>query len=234
MTESPSSCPILSERSPYLILAAFAVAMGLLEAAVIVYLRELYHPGGFLFPLQPLPAHMASTEMGREVATVVMIWAVAHLSGRSGRDRFAAFAFVFGIWDIFYYIWLKVLIGWPEGLLDPDILFLIPLPWVGPVLAPVLVSIVLILLSFNLRPPGACPGPPARVNRSDWALYLAGAALVIWTFMEPNLGTTGLARPVVFPVWYDWTFFPIGLALGGLATIRLGLTRRRGQIADAP
>ncbi len=230
----PLSCAVSDRRSPYGALGIFAAAMGLLEAAVVVYLRELYHPGGFRFPLQPIPARMAFTELGREVATVVMIWVVACLSGRSRRDRFAAFAFVFGIWDIFYYIWLKVLIGWPEGLLDPDILFLIPLPWVGPVLAPVLVSIVLVLLSFNVRPPGACPGPPANVTRTDWALYLAGAGLILWTFMEPNLGTAGLDRPVVYPVRYDWKLYSIGLVLGGIATVRLGLTRRREKIPDAP
>lgn len=36
----------------------FSIAMGFLEAAVVVYLRQLYYPVGFTFPLQSkaLPA----------------------------------------------------------------------------------------------------------------------------------------------------------------------------------
>lgn len=227
-----ASCDLRDRSAPYGVLAVYAVAMGFLEAAVVVYLRELYHPDGFHFPLLPIPPRTAFIEIGREVATVVMIWGVTHLAGRTARDRFAAFAFVFGVWDVFYYLWLKVLIGWPAGLLDPDILFLIPLPWVGPVLAPVLVSVVLILLAFNLRPPGVCAGPPAVVDRWDWTLGLAGSALVLWTFVEPNLKTASLGNPVVYPESYDWTLFATGLGLGAATTVRLAVKRRRAEAKE--
>ena len=34
-----------------LALTLFSIAMGLLEAVVVMYLRELYYPAGFAFPL---------------------------------------------------------------------------------------------------------------------------------------------------------------------------------------
>src|SRR5262245_16854815 len=113
--------------------SVYAIAMALLEAVVVAYLRAL---------LQITDQHVAlgsyiPLEIGREVATIVMLVAVGWLAGRTGLERWAYGLFAFGLWDIWYYIWLKVLIGWPETLLDWDILFLIPLRWWGPVLSPV-------------------------------------------------------------------------------------------------
>jgi hypothetical protein len=218
--------PASRSRPPYLALAVYAAAMAYLEAAVVVYLRELFHPAGFSFPLMPIEPRMAVAEIGREVATVIMIGAVAQLAGGCARDRFAAFAFVFGVWDILYYAWLKILIGWPQGWFDPDVLFLIPEPWVGPVIAPMLVALFLILLAFILRPARPGETSPPRIGILDWALLLAGAALVLWSFLEPNLGTAALDRPAVYPERYAWEAFCAGLLLGAIALARIARRRR--------
>ncbi|MBK6776216.1 MAG: hypothetical protein IPG74_10380 [Flavobacteriales bacterium] len=109
-------------------LAVFAIAMAYLESAVVVYLRALFFPNGFTFPLPQMDRSIVITELGRELATVVMLLAPAFMLARRSIERFAWFLFAFGVWDLFYYIWLKVLLGWPASLFDMDILFLVPVP----------------------------------------------------------------------------------------------------------
>ncbi|HEX7880229.1 MAG TPA: hypothetical protein VF720_12515, partial [Candidatus Eisenbacteria bacterium] len=146
----------------------FGTAMGFLEAAVVVYLRLLYYPSGFDFPLVLLPSITVGVELGREAATIVMLWGVAELTGRNGVERFGWFSILFGVWDIIYYVALKAVLDWPASLLTWDVLFLIPLVWTGPVLAPVIVSIGLIaggarLVAFGER------GIPIRLTLLDRA-----------------------------------------------------------------
>ena len=131
-------------------LVFFAIGMGFVEAAVVVYLRHIFCPEGFVFPLR-LVADMSDaasgillTEVCREVATLVMLISVAVLTGRSRPQRWGCFMIAFGIWDIFYYVFLKIAIDWPATIFDWDVLFLIPWPWIGPVLAPVIISVVMI------------------------------------------------------------------------------------------
>ena len=131
-------------RSRLVWVAVFGVTMGVFEAAVVVYLRRIAYPDGFSFPLVTLEWQIALVEVAREAASLVMIASVAALAGRRLVDRLAWFICIFGIWDIIYYVFLKLGLDWPASILEPDILFLIPVPWVGPVLAPVLVSIVMI------------------------------------------------------------------------------------------
>ncbi|ABG58575.1 hypothetical protein [Cytophaga hutchinsonii] len=128
-------------------LTAFSIAMGFMETAVVVYLRELYYPAGFKFPLAPITPTVAITEFLREAATVIMLAGIGILSGKNRMQRFAFFIYAFAIWDIFYYVFLKLLLDWPASLFTWDILFLIPIPWVGPVLAPCIVSLTMILLT---------------------------------------------------------------------------------------
>src|SRR3954464_7934186 len=125
-------------------LAVFAVAMAYVESAVVVYLRAIYYPHGFAFPLALMPSDMVAIEIGREAATLVMLLGVATLAGVDGWDRILMFCIAFGVWDIAYYVWLWVFLRWPPSLLTWDVLFLIPVPWVGPVVAPVIVSVVMI------------------------------------------------------------------------------------------
>jgi hypothetical protein len=119
--------------------------MALLESAVVVYLRELYYPNGFVFPLSPMKSVVILTELAREFATIVMLWTIAYVAGRNFSTRFAWFIIGFGIWDIFYYVFLYVFIQWPSSVFEWDILFLIPLPWYGPVIAPCLISVAMIV-----------------------------------------------------------------------------------------
>ncbi|MGA2093686.1 MAG: hypothetical protein ABSH16_09805 [Sedimentisphaerales bacterium] len=134
------------------LIVLLAVAFGYIEAAVVVYLRHIFHPAGFSFPLVSFPLtaesrSMVFVEVGREAATLVLIFCAAFLSGHNRRQRLAYFLIIFAVWDIFYYVWLKVLLGWPGSIMDWDVLFLIPFPWAGPVLAPVLVSLMMLVLA---------------------------------------------------------------------------------------
>lgn len=147
----PAATYLIGRRRPRLrpaslsALAVFSVAMGFLEAAVVVYLRAASGlltaspvplPGGGL----PIPAHLLPIEVGREAATLVMLICVAWLAANQMRLRIVAFLWSFAWWDLIYYAGLRVLIGWPQSLRDPDILFLIPVPWLAQVWYPVLIS----------------------------------------------------------------------------------------------
>ena len=159
----------------------YSIAMAFLETAVVVYLREIYYPYGFQFPLVPIDRHIAITEVGREAATLVMMLAVGFLAGKTGIQRFAYFILVFGIWDIFYYVFLKLILGWPESLLTWDILFLIPTTWVGPVIAPVIISILMILLGwFIIRRTER--GYPLQIPVLAWVLLIVGSVTVVLAF----------------------------------------------------
>ncbi len=133
----------------------FAAAMGYMESAVVVYLRELYYQDGFNIiteeSLRAVPRQILLIEAGRELATILILVSVSILLvRRNWLKRFAYFLFAFSIWDITYYVWLFVLIRWPESLLTNDVLFLIPRPWLGPVIVPVLISLVFIFVSLLL------------------------------------------------------------------------------------
>lgn len=141
----------------------FAIAMGYLEAAVVVYLRELYYPEGFHikekvgFPfikfgvvkeLKPFSKKIIFTELGREAATIMMLITLSIIAGNSIVSYIAYFLLLFGIWDIFYYVFLKIILDWPESLSTTDVFFLIPTPWIGPVWLPVLLSVIIIALGL--------------------------------------------------------------------------------------
>jgi len=133
----------------------FAAAMGYMESAVVVYLRALYYPAGFHIitqeSLKAVPLKILLIEAGREFATIVMLTSLSMLAERKNiLRRIAYFLFAFSIWDIFYYVWLRILIGWPETLFTNDVLFLIPRPWLAPVLVPIIISISLIVISLIL------------------------------------------------------------------------------------
>src|SRR3981189_1372652 len=121
----------------FFVVIAFSIAMATLESAVVVYLRALYYPDGFTVALKLIDQRILLIEIAREGATLLMLVGIGLLAGRNFKDQFAYFLLSFAVWDIFYYLWLKVFIGWPSSLLEWDILFLIPFTWLGPVLAPV-------------------------------------------------------------------------------------------------
>lgn len=166
----------------YIPLAIFAVAMGFLEAIVVVYVRELYYPEGFSFPLKPMPGWLITIELVRELCTLLMLGAVAWIAGKVFLQRLAVFLFLFGVWDILYYAGLKIFLDWPESLFTWDILFLIPITWIGPVLAPVICSVVMIFMAiffewayFHKR--------IEKIKSTELLLIIGGASIILFTFI---------------------------------------------------
>ena len=199
-------------RRALLTLSAFAVAFAFVESAVVAYLRFLYYPDGFTFPLAPMPPDRYAIEVAREAATLVMLWTVAALAGRDRWERFLFFSIAFGVWDIFYYVWLWVMLGWPASPLDLDVLFLIPVPWFGPVLAPVAVSAGLIggsLVLLGLWHRGA----RLSFHWYSWTAAILGGAIVLWTFVRDWRAAIEYRWPAPYP----WAAFCAGIAMGLLA-----------------
>lgn len=171
-------------RTTFIWITIFSIAMGYMESAVVVYLRELFYPGGFVFPLQPIDEQVAMTEILREAATIIMLIGIGVIAGKTNIEKFAWFIYCFAIWDIFYYVFLKLLLGWPESFLTWDILFLIPVTWVGPVIAPILVSFTMILLAMVVVIPERLSGKRVRVKMIDWGLFILGSLVIIVSFTE--------------------------------------------------
>lgn len=196
-------------------LTAWSAAFGVVEGAVVVYLRRIFYadvpPDAPLFPLRDMGGPLVLTEVAREAATLLMLLGVAMLAERRPLRRFAVFAFCFGVWDIVYYVMLRAAIGWPASLLEWDILFLIPAPWAAPVLAPVLVSLALVSASTLVlaRVGDAAPSP---FGARDWAAQAACGALILWSFFW-NVAPLARMEP---PGAYPWWLFLAGW-LGGLA-----------------
>jgi hypothetical protein len=160
----------------------FAAAMGLLEAIVVVYLRELYYPDGFSFPLQTMPAGILSAELVREICTMVMLVTIALIAGKNKLQKFAWFIYCFAVWDIFYYVGLKLFLNWPPSLLTWDLLFLVPVAWVGPVLAPIICSLTMILLAVCIIVLQE-KGYHVRIKFSEWGLIIGGAVIIFIAFI---------------------------------------------------
>jgi len=193
-------------------LTIFAIAMAYLESAVVVYLRALYYPRGFDFPIVLMPANMVAIEVAREAATIVMLYVVGRLGAATGWQQFAGFMFLFGVWDIFYYVWLKVLLAWPASLGTWDILFLIPVPWLGPVWAPIVISLSLILGALAIEHT-VKRGRAIRVTVFERVALVAAGLLVILSFtLDWRLAMTG-GRPERFPVAIFWAGEALGLAV---------------------
>jgi hypothetical protein len=202
----------------------FGISFGYVEAAVVVYLRAIYNPirarlhpergPDDLFPLitqqelantGPENSRRLVIEVGREAATMLMLGAVALAAASNLYQWIAAFAVVFGVWDISFYVSLKLMIHWPQSLSTWDILFLIPLPWVGPVWAPVLVALTMIVCGLiSLRAGGI------RGRLPHFAGVLAGAAVIViafvWDFQNTSAG--GIPNP------FNWPLFLVGEAIG--------------------
>lgn len=213
---------------PLAALLLFGVSFGYVEAAVVVYLRQLYEPlhqraypsrpAGDLFPILR-PEHVESAgpeyglllraELARELGTLLMLGAVALGVATNGRLWLAAFAIVFGTWDICFYVFLRVLIGWPGSLFDWDLLFLLPVPWVGPVLAPVLVAVTMIGAGVAVWRREAA-GAPLRAGWPHWLFVLAGGVVIVVAFCwdARNILAGGL------PGRFNWPVFGFGEFLG--------------------
>lgn len=159
----------------------FSIAMGYLEAVVVIYLRELYYPQGFQFPLVVGMQRIIGFEWLREIATIIMLMTTAIIAGRNSFQRFFYFFYCFGIWDIFYYVALKHLIGWPDSFLTFDILFLIPITWIGPVLAPLICSVVFVVFSFLII--GFETGENLKIQKWQWLIFYLGNLIIFIAFV---------------------------------------------------
>ncbi len=211
-------------------LSAFAIAFGFLEAIVVVYLRELYYPGGFSFPMKLIPHKIYIVEIIREFTTIIMLVSAGMLAGKTRMQKFAYFLIAFAVWDIFYYVALKLFLDWPQSLLTWDILFLIPVPWLGPVLSPVLCSTgmifyALIILYFEEN------GIKVKLNFRELVLTVTGIILILATYVWDYASMiirggfirnfTGLMNDEKFlklsseyvPVFYNWYLFVAGVLL---------------------
>ena len=210
----------------------FSASFGYVEAAVVAYLRAIYaplhlrfypdRPANELFPLLSLDRlrdldqeHVTrfKTELVRELATLLMLGGAALMTGRNIREWFAAFLVCFGIWDITFYLCLKALLGWPASLLTWDVLFLLPVPWVGPVLAPVIVAISMIAAGLTVLS-REYQQTPVRLNGPVWVAELLGWILVFVAFTADFLNTSQGGYPRAF----HW-----GVFLAGEATWLLAL-----------
>jgi hypothetical protein len=217
-----------------IILICYSIAMAFLETTVVVYLRKLYYPEGFDFPLKALDFSIGIIEFLREFATLVMILTVALLTGKTKNEKFAAFIFIFAVWDIFYYIFLYVTLGWPSSLWTWDILFLIPTTWVGPVLAPVINSLMMIVLAGGILYSEKKRLQPI-LRKTDWYLLIIGSIIVIIAYIEDftdfllnsysfsELFGVIYSKEVIeksssyIPVDFSWFIFLAGVALHAVA-----------------
>lgn len=207
-------------------LTLFSIAMGFMETAVVVDLRELYYPDGFNFPLMPIAPKIAVTEFLREAATIIMLVGIGILAGKNKMQRFAFFIYAFAIWDIFYYVFLKLLLDWPESMLTWDILFLIPVPWVGPVLAPCIVSLTMIALTASIIVLQE-KGYTVAFEFKEFAVQILGCLIIIGSFVWDYMQTHELAKiwtlsskealltdmTSYIPQAYNWWIFWTGEAL---------------------
>ena len=202
-----------SERICWWIVIAFAIAMAWVEAASVFYIRafvDRIEP----YQARPLPMNdaLGKVELWREAATLVMIAAVGGIAGRTWRRRAGYAAIVFGVWDIFYYVFLRLITGWPKTLLDWDILFLLPLPWWGPVIAPVSIAVLMILW-------GTFATQPAHdTTDAGWASVLAGIGIVVAlaVFMTDAWRALPNGRDAVLqvlPSAFNWPVFAVALLL---------------------
>jgi hypothetical protein len=206
----------VSQKKRWAIVVLFAAAMAWMESATVVYLRLL---AGRIDPHQaarlPLSAGLGQAEMIREAATLIMLFAVGWLAGRTWRSRLGYSMIAFGIWDILYYVFLAIIGGWPHSVWDWDILFLLPLPWWGPVIAPVIIAAMMIA-GGTLASQFDRPDRPVWPRRWAWGLNLIGMALALYVFMADTIRVmSGGAETVraVLPTWFNWPLFIVALVL---------------------
>ncbi len=143
----------MKKEKQIIALGTFAIAMAFVEAAVVVYLRELYYPNGFFVQtvadLQVIPWKILQVEILREVATIVMLASIAFLAFELVKEKLWAFIFAFSLWDIFYYLFLYIFLKWPSSFATTDVYFLIPWPLIGPIWFPLLLFTVLGVVSLR-------------------------------------------------------------------------------------
>jgi hypothetical protein len=216
------------------VVVLFALAMAWMESATVFYLRTLV---GRVDPYQvsPLPPHrlLGNIEIVREIATMAMLVTVGWLAGREFRTRLSYTLIAFGVWDIFYYVFLAVMGPWPRSVMDWDVLFLIPLPWWGPVLAPCMIAALMVVGGTLVTQFESERGPRWPSYRSVVLNWL-GIGLALYVFMEHAIhvlpqGEEALRRAL--PTRFNWPLFAVALIL--MSVSLLELSWRTWKEADA-
>jgi len=217
----------------FLWVSAYAIAMAFLEAVIVVYIRGLLQITNDRVTLGPY----VTMETWREAATLVMLAAVGWLAGHKRLDRWAYGWFAFGMWDIGYYVWLKVLIDWPASLLSLDTLFLIPLTWWGPVLAPMLIAalmcVVAVLAVMRMERGEPAPGAQqsrVRITPTRVGLVALGGLLALYVFMADSLGALLQGRTdwaTLRPGPFQWPLFLVALAMMALPGLMAAWPRKK-------
>lgn len=228
----------MRERKRWVTVVLYAIAMAWVESAVAFYLRTMMDQ---MDPYHPYPVHLAKgighAELIREAATMVMLLTVGWLAARNWRSRLAYMFIAFGVWDIFYYVFLKVMSGWPHSVLDWDLLFLIPLPWWGPVLAPCCIATLMIMggtlvTQFSRDAKRLWPGGWA------WTISFCGAAVALYVFMADTLRAVpqgGVAVRNVLPASFNWPVFMVALALMAMPVLQvMRKVRQLKAVASQP
>ena len=215
-----SDQPLKTILKRFCIVVVFGIAFGYFEAAVVVYLRAIFYPDGFTFPLAEfggtvLWERLLLTEVGRETASLVLILSAAALFGQDRQQRFAFFITIFAIWDIFYYIWLKVILNWPSSLMDWDILFLIPMVWASPVLAPMIISVILLIFAVGILY-RCCCGRPLRVRPFDWLVFIFTGMVMVVSFC---IAGQHITEPD-FRAYFSWLLFALASLLAGTVFVK--------------
>ncbi len=208
----------------------FSIAMAFLETSAVVYLRKLYYPEGFDFPLKIMDKDIIIVEIFREFATVIMLLGAGFIAGRNRTEKFGLFLYCFAFWDIFYYVFLKIILNWPESFLTWDILFLIPTTWVGPVIATILVSITMIVFAILISK-STSRNIGTRIRPIEWVLLTSGSVVLIigfiydyvrfmlqfFSFSEIFIPANGLKLMdkalQYIPESFPWLIFTIGLGI---------------------
>ena len=219
-------------RRLWFVVVLFAVGMAWVEAASVYYIRLVVDR---IVPFQanPLPVAgvLGSVEMVREAATLVMLLTVGMLAGRTWQHRLGYTAIAFGVWDILYYVFLAVISGWPTSLFDWDILFLLPLPWWGPVIAPVSIAVLMVVLgSFATQ--SSIHTPSTSFTWVLWNLSGLGIVLALYVFMADAIHSLpqGLqATRQLLPTAFNWSLFWLALILMAAPAVEIGWKWRSRQ-----
>ena len=221
------------KRWPFVLsfLALFALAMGYVEAAVVVDLRQLQWIPGLPTDAPFQEDWLIAIEVGREAATLVMLFTLGWLAGWDVQSRLGAAIFAFGLWDLAYYAWLRVFISWPTSIGEWDLLFLIPVPWWAPVWAPALAATLMLVVGGALVVRSE-QGIRVRLDRAIGLAGGTGAILALYAVIVPALGSLpGDLEPAasVPPVAFAWPVYLTGWGLVAVASWRM-LRVRGGAI----
>ena len=221
----------------------FGIGFGFVEAVVVVDLRTILTAvtgrtdplsADEIFPMIPMDrleradpatARLMKIEVLREAATLVMLAGVGRAAGRTFIQRLSLLLIAFGIWDLCYYVFLKVLLGWPESLWTWDILFLIPVPWAAPVLAPAIVAASMAVAGSAVIVREAS-GRAFRVSGREWTALVSGGFLLILSFCWDwrNIASGGMPNP------FPWALFAAGEGVGLGGFLHAACTNRDQEV----